>query len=60
VLKIGELWRAAAARRLSFSDGEGELPIDLGQSAMTHLVQAGDRLGPAEELRGGSLTEIFP
>src|SRR5438270_991610 len=29
---------------------ERELPIDLEQSAMPHLAQAGDRLGPAEGL----------
>src|SRR5262249_12339406 len=28
--------------------GEGELPADLGQSAMTHLAQPGHCLGPAE------------
>jgi hypothetical protein len=28
--------------------GEGELPADLGQSAMTHLAQPSDCLGPAE------------
>src|SRR6516164_10753670 len=28
--------------------GEGELPADLGQSAMTHLAQPGHCLSPAE------------
>jgi hypothetical protein len=28
--------------------GEGELPIDLGQSAMMQFAHAADRLGPAE------------
>src|SRR5438477_6606430 len=28
--------------------GEGELPADVGQSAMTHLAQPGHGLGPAE------------
>lgn len=30
--------------------GEGELPTDPGQPAMAHLAQAGDDLGPAENL----------
>lgn len=29
---------------------QGELPIDLVQSAMPHFAQAGHRLGPAEGL----------
>jgi len=30
--------------------GEGELPVDLGQSAMARLAQPGHRFGPAERL----------
>jgi hypothetical protein len=32
---------------------QGELPADLGQTAVPHLAQAGDCLGPAEGLLGG-------
>jgi hypothetical protein len=54
VVAVGGRVTAPAQRTISASNeiigsrGEGELPADLWQSAMLHLEQPGQRLGPAE------------